>query len=111
MLIKGEIMKHTLYLENLRKELNEKELIRTFNSERYGDYIEFTERLNKNYIDKYEVIEGVEKDRYIDNYIKSRISNSEKDMDEITAKFLNKLSISSNFIDVTPYINRVENAI
>lgn len=102
-------MKHILYLENLRKDLYEKELIKTFNSERYGDYIEFTERLNMNYVDKYEVLKGEEKDNYINKYIKRLITKNIEYMEEVTILFIEQIKDASNFIDITPYLDRVKN--
>lgn len=54
------------------------ELIRTFDSERYGDHVDFKENLNMSYVDKYEVITGNERILIITKMIIAR-TNREKE--------------------------------
>lgn len=100
--------KHEIYIKEQKDNLMSLELIETINSERYGNYIEFKDKLNMDYVNEYRVIEGSEKEKYINRLIAINIASYKYDINNIIDKLNRTLELASRYIDIQPYINKIK---
>ena len=100
--------KHEIYIKEWKDNLISLELIETIDSERYGDYIEFKNRVNMYYVNEYRVIEGAEKEKYINSLVDSTTATYKSNLNDLTDNLNKELKLASNYIDIQPYINKIK---
>lgn len=105
-------MKYIKYIEDLKNKMMNDTLIEIVKSDRYdtGD-TDFKHRFNHTYIQEYVVIDGVDKEKYINKQIQQYIDSSKTNMENDLKKFKETFIRASNHFDMTNYIEDIKNLI
>lgn len=92
------------------KDFDNEEIIRTHDSERYGNHTEFKKHINMGYVHSHTVLKGTEREEYLQKYIKlveKTWRTNIAEHIETLIKINKELDIAKKYIDVNVVFNRL----